>query len=371
MLHQLATGGRFPPQVFESVKRALDPQGRAARFTISAEVHPALAGIIGRCLSRDPTARYANAGDLAAAVERLLAEPLPQRPHARRRQIVALVGLAAIASIIGLVVFYEKPASAIQMVNGRAVVHLDPRLNFHWIPPGEFWMGSPPSESERLPDERRHRVRIERGFYLLQTEVPQWLYQQVMGTNPSRYQRDDGDLPVETVTWHDAIDFCEKYSKQTGRRVRLPTEAEWEYACRAGSNTKYSFGEERAMMVRYGNFADRSSAVPGHSMDLDDGYPNTAPIHSFLTNAWGLVQMQGNVWEWCLNPYEPYPLDDGVAVDRVLAVFPAAPFAAVARGGSWYDDLSSLRCANRCAIYSTTKESTLGFRIVLEEMAQP
>jgi serine/threonine protein kinase len=373
MLHQLATGGRFPPQVFESVKRALDPTGRESRFTISAEVHPALAAIIGRCLARKPDARYESAGALADAVERFLAEPAPRRPHARRRWLIAAIAaIAAIALATGLAAFYKKPVSAIQLVNGRSVLHLDRGLNFHWIPPGEFWMGSPLSESERLPDERRHRIRIERGFYILQTEVPQWLYQKVMGTNPSKYQRDDGQLPVESVTWHDAVAFCKAYSKQTGYRVRLPTEAEWEYACRAGTSTKYSFGDDREMMVRYGNFADRSSVKnPGRSLDLDDGCPITAPVHTYLTNAWGLVQMQGNVWEWCLNPYDPYPLEGGVSVDRVPAVLPVAPFAAVARGGSWYDDISSLRCANRCAIESTTRECTLGFRIVCEEMAQP
>ena len=376
MLHQLATGGRFPPQVFESVKRALEPRpdwtDRRTKLSMSPEVHPALAGIIGRCLSRDPSARHASAGALADAVEHFLAEPpATPRPGVRRRLAALLVVLFIVAIAALSVSLVTRPREAVAMVNGRPMLHPDPRLNFIWIPEGTFLMGSPLNEDGRLSDERLHRVKIEHGFYMMQTEVPQWLYQDVMGTNPSKWRSNDGMLPVETVTWKDAMDFCEAFSKRIGRRVRLPTEAEWEYACRAGTSTKYSFGDDERVMVRYGNFADRSSVTnPHRNRGLDDGSPRTTTVHQYLSSPWSLVQMHGNVWEWCLDEYAPYPLGDGVTVDQIPLSFSSRTFFAVARGGSWYDDITALRSANRCAILSTTKESTLGFRIICEEDAQ-
>jgi len=176
---------------------------------------------------------------------------------------------------------------------------------------------------------------------------------------------------VESVTWYEAMEFCQLYSQQTGRTIRLPTEGEWEYACRAGSNTIYSFGDDPRLAPRYANFADRSNPrIPDANMELDDGAPNTAQVYAaYLANGWGFVQMHGNVWEWCETTYEPYPNspDSVVTIDRVPATQPAVPFSAVARGGSFYDTLSSLRCANRCAIPAETREVTVGFRVVCED----
>ena len=162
------------------------------------------------------------------------------------------------------------------------------------IPAGEFLMGSPESDSD-APDEEKpqHKVRISKPFYLGVTEVTQEQYERVMGENPSRF-KGDPQRPVEKVSWEDAVAFCRKLSEKEGRTYRLPTEAEWEYACRAGSQTKWSFGDD-------------DSALKEYAWYLDNADSTTHPVAQKKPNAWGLYDMHGNVWEWCQDWYGDVP----------------------------------------------------------------
>ena len=172
------------------------------------------------------------------------------------------------------------------------------------IPKGTFMMGSPESEKGRYENETEHEVTISKDYYLGVYEVTQAQYEKVMGNNPSHFQgaivgNENADLPVENVPWHDAVEFCKKLSelpeeKKAGRVYRLPTEAQWEYACRAGSKTAYSFDDEEGLLPVYGWFY-RNSSDRTHTVGLLE------------PNAWGLYDMHGNVWEWCSDWHEKYP----------------------------------------------------------------
>jgi formylglycine-generating enzyme required for sulfatase activity len=159
------------------------------------------------------------------------------------------------------------------------------------IPPGEFLMGSPESEADRLGDETQHLVRITKPFYLSVHEVTQQQYEKVMGKNPSSHKGDT--KPVEMVNWDEAVAFCGKLSDEEGVEYRLPTEAEWEYACRAGTTTAWCFGDDASGIGEYAWYKDNSKDI-------------THSVGGLKPNAWGLYDMHGNVWEWCQDWYGDY-----------------------------------------------------------------
>jgi formylglycine-generating enzyme required for sulfatase activity len=222
--------------------------------------------------------------------------------------------------------------------------------------PVEFQMGSPEDEEGREPDEVLHTVRLTRSILMGAYEVTQAEYQRVMGENPSYFaptgkgaeQISDVDhrtLPVDSVSYEDAVTFCEQLSKAraetaAGRRYRLPTEAEWEYSCRAGSKSPYGV---------IGPFANRGSKG------------RTVPVGSYKSNPFGLFDTYGNVWEWCQDYYGPYPA--GPLTD------PAGPQRGtqrILRGGSWQDDPSASRAAYREHLEPTKRTNTDGLRVVCE-----
>ncbi|MCY2926365.1 MAG: formylglycine-generating enzyme family protein, partial [Planctomycetota bacterium] len=185
------------------------------------------------------------------------------------------------------------------------------------IPAGKFMMGSPETEKDRQPDEGpQHEVTISKPFYMGVYEVTQAQYEAVMGTNPSAFKGSEN--PVEQVSWDDAVEFCKALSAKTGKAVRLPTEPQWEYACRAGTKTRFGFGDDDTDLRDYAWFS-------GHSLS------KTHPVGEQEPNAWGLYDMHGNVWEWCSDYYaDSYanakttdPQGPGSGTDRVL------------RGGGW------------------------------------
>jgi formylglycine-generating enzyme required for sulfatase activity len=207
-----------------------------------------------------------------------------------------------------------------------------------WCPPGTFMMGSPASEilyDRAKEDEVQHQVTLTKGFWMAKTEVTQEQWISVMGYNPSLHKSEK--LPVEQVSWEDCMEFCQK----TG--LDLPTEAEWEYACRAGTAGPYAGNGTLEDMAWYSGNSELVTHTVGQKRP----------------NAWGLYDMHGNVWEWCADWYDDYPSDPetdptgaGSGYNRVL------------RGGSYWHDASSCRSALRRRRYPDSRDGFNGFRPV-------
>jgi len=214
------------------------------------------------------------------------------------------------------------------------------------IPAGQFDMGSPPLGRDRLPCEKIHRVQITRPFYIGKYPVTQDEWQAVMGANPSRFH--GARLPVEQVSWHDCRRFAEKARARGGSALALPTEAQWEYACRAGAKTRFCF-------------ADADANLDEHAWYNANSADTIHPVGEKQPNAWGLHDLHGNVWEWCSDWYELSYYDSSPERD------PEGPTAGgerVARGGSWRDHPSRTRCADRLGLVPSHKDACLGFRLV-------
>lgn len=211
-------------------------------------------------------------------------------------------------------------------------------LNMVWIPAGTFTMGSPHTEADRYDDERQHEVTLSRGFWLGQFEVTQELWERVMRSNISWYK--GADRPAENVSWDDSQVFIEKLNRLVrGGGFRLPTEAEWEYACRAGTTGSHA-GMLDAMAWYGGNAGG-----------------TTQPVGTKQPNAWGLYDMHGNVWEWCQDWFGEYP---GEVTD------PSGPPSGsnrVYRGGCWFNRDRDCRSALRWAYHPSYRDYDLGFRL--------
>jgi len=243
----------------------------------------------------------------------------------------------------------NEPANAPTPAAGRAPRAGDVLVNsigmkLAYVPPGKFMMGSPADEPGRHKDETRHPVTITNGFYIGVTEVTQAQYRAVMGFNPSETKGDD--LPVSKVSWHNATAFCKKLSRAGGRTYRLPTEAEWEYACRAGAAGPFA-GSGRIDEM-------------GWHMDNSDERPH--PVARKSPNAWGLVDMHGNAMEWCAD----WCRRDLGAAPATDPASPAAGKQRVARGGSWGHFARACRSAARASYNPAYQLRHLGLRVVME-----
>jgi formylglycine-generating enzyme required for sulfatase activity len=234
-------------------------------------------------------------------------------------------------------------------------------MAFALIPAGAFMMGSPPGEPNRDKDEIQHAVTIRKPFYMLTTEVTREQWWAVMG-KPLFRRRGGENNPVVKVSWFDCAEFIEKLNARKDGTYRLPTEAEWEYACRAGSQEAYAFGEtiscDRAM---YGNNPLKSEECIRYIKKMGLPVDACAPVKSYPPNAWGLYDMHGNVWEWCGDWYGAYP--SGAVSDPTG---PDAGEAKVRRGGSWFKHGWQCRSANRNYAHAGSRLRNLGFRIVRE-----
>jgi formylglycine-generating enzyme required for sulfatase activity len=234
---------------------------------------------------------------------------------------------------------------------------------FRWLEPGRFWMGSPDNEPEREAwgKETLHEVRLSKGFWLADTAVTQELWQFVMrGDNPAQCK--GHERPVENVTWHNVQHFLQRLNAMVpGLNARLPTEAEWEYACRAGSTTPFAFGSQiTPEQVNYNGAFPYYSGVKGLFRR------QTVPVKSLPANAWGLYEMHGNLWEWC----QDWWLDD---LGYDAARDPQGPENGefrVVRGGSWFLGGKGVRSAVRGRFTPEFCNDRLGFRIARDHEAE-
>jgi formylglycine-generating enzyme required for sulfatase activity len=229
-------------------------------------------------------------------------------------------------------------------------------MKFVRIPPGTFMIGSPPIEPGHAFNEAQHQVTLTKEFYMQTTEVTQAQWKEVMGNNPSRFNKCGDDCPVENVSWNDVQNFVHKLNQREGSGIyRLPTEAEWEYAARAGTKTAFAFGQ--CLSTDHANY---DGNYPVSECAKGEFRNKPVPVGSFSPNSWGLFDMHGNVWEWCQDWYKIYPSDS--------VTDPAGPpkgSSRLHRGGSWFSGAGPCRSANRNFSSPEERKFDLGLRVVM------
>lgn len=239
---------------------------------------------------------------------------------------------------------YKKARAARPVITGEINIVSLPKgitLEMVWIPPGEFFMGSPDNETGRSDSESpRHQVTITRGFWMGRYPVTQEQWAAVMDVNAS-----NGKLPAEQVSWNDCQEFIRRLNEQGEGTYRLPTEAEWEYACRAGTTTAWFFGKHAAPLDDYA-WHDGNSEGKMH------------PIGEKQSNTWGLYDMYGNVWEWCRDWSGDYS-----AEAQTDPTGPETGECRVLRGGNWYSNKNNCRSASRSNNTPGSRIFGGGFRI--------
>ncbi|WP_207691606.1 SUMF1/EgtB/PvdO family nonheme iron enzyme [Desulfonema limicola] len=227
-------------------------------------------------------------------------------------------------------------------------------MKFVYIEPGSFMMGSPENEPGRDSDETRHRVTLTKGFYMQTTEVTQGQWRAVMGSSPSYFKNCGDNCPVETVSWEYVQEFIKKLNRKEGiDKYRLPTEAEWEYSARAGNKTAFANGQITEKECGKEPNLDKMGWYCGNAGS------KTHPVGQKKPNDWGLYDMHGNVYEWCMDWKSDYPSGD--------VIDPAGPSegsSRVYRGGAWSRYAQSCRSANRSSNLPGKRNSRLGFRLL-------
>jgi formylglycine-generating enzyme required for sulfatase activity/tRNA A-37 threonylcarbamoyl transferase component Bud32 len=313
------------------------------------EVSAQTAALIDRCLQKQADKRFGDADDLLDALK------------AARTALENLAGTIIRPKSAPL-----APPSAANNTGGPAAIGASGNLGacpsldlgggvtlaLAQIPAGEFLMGSPPSEVGRSANEIQHKVTLTRPVFMSSCQITQTQYQQVMGVNPSEFT--DPDNPVENVSWDDAQEFCRRVSAKTGKLLRLPTEAEWEHACRAGTTTPFHFGD--TISVEQANYDGNFTYGNGQKGIYRQ---KTTPAGSFPPNNWGLHDMHANIWEWCQDWYAPYTAD--------AVTDPRGPETGkfrVMRGGSWNYRPALCRSATRYWDPPHERSSRRGFRVV-------
>jgi formylglycine-generating enzyme required for sulfatase activity/tRNA A-37 threonylcarbamoyl transferase component Bud32 len=397
------------------------PDPRVLNKTIPAEV----AALIAKAMAKDRDQRYASADEMledlerARAGQRLLhvaARPLegappapagasagstPRRtgsthsaPGAHIDPLMFKLGALVATILVLYAVWYSvqggiKPVHASTQEQGwpdaegsdgngkwRDLLAGAARARFRFLPAGTFAMGSPKGEAGRDELEVPHQVTISHGFWMMDSECTQALYQEITGANPSRHQ--GGELPVEQVTWDEAGKFCVALNLRFPRlAARLPTEAEWEYACRAGGSGPFDDGSAPEAQGWYaqGPLSDAWRSEPREAREIEarraaerDPKQGTHEVRRRAPNRWGLYDMHGNVQEWCsdawdgLAAYGEQSLTDPLGADGRLSI---------CRGGSWFQGSERARAAARSGRGPREARDDLGFRVALDAAAPP
>ena len=251
-----------------------------------------------------------------------------------------ILGIAMVLYLVGALTVAAqevKPRKAEVIDLGK-----DVKLEMVLILAGEFKMGLPTTEVG-YEDKTQHKVTLTKPFYMGKYEVTQGQWESVMGNNPSYFK--GAKLPVTDVSWDDSQDFIKKLNEKTNGDYRLPTEAEWEYACRAGTTTAYSFGDN----------------ITAKNANYNFGVKIVKPVAvgGYKPNAFGLYDMHGNVWEWCEDWYAAYPKESVIDPKG-----PATGRRRVLRGGSFFSDASDVRSSARFYNELTSRDGSFGFRMV-------
>jgi len=264
----------------------------------------------------------------------------------------------------------EKAAAVTEAEEGKPFTIADLGLTVLPIPAGRFTMGSPSTEADRGSDEGPQTSVALRAFWLGKTEVTQGQWQALMGSNPSHYKGEA--LPVETVSWDEAMEFCRKLTareREAGRLpdgyiCTLPTEAQWEYACRAGTTTAHAGDLDAMAWYRENSGVTKTENKKTKSFDYNYEKGKTHAVGSKQANVWGLQDMHGNVWEWCLDWYAD-KLPGGSSSDPTG---PASGSGRVLRGGGWDDSADGCRSAYRGGDGPGNRYRNLGFRLALSSV---
>lgn len=226
-------------------------------------------------------------------------------------------------------------------------------MEFVLIHPGRFMMGSPENEAGRYPGEILHAVNLTNAFYMQTTEVTQAQWTLLMGKNPSSHKRCGENCPVEQVSWDDVQKFIQELNRKEGTdKYRLPTEAEWEYACRAGSTKAFPNGNITDLGCERDENLDTIGWYCGNSNNM------IHPVAQKRPNAWGLYDMTGNVQEWCQDWFGVYPYDEVTNPKG-----PPSGSYRVMRGGVWYSPARDCRCASRFGSPPRYRFRHIGFRL--------
>ncbi|WP_353853252.1 SUMF1/EgtB/PvdO family nonheme iron enzyme, partial [Microcystis sp. M49636_WE2] len=282
--------------------------------------------------------------------------PIPPQRWSRRKVLITfgLFTVGTVASNIFAQLFRQNPTPPSPSPRPLAPPFTENlpngvTLEMVGLPAGQFLMGSPDSDPDARDNEKpQHQVKVN-SFAIGKYPVTQAQYQAVMGTNPSRFQNNPQN-PVEDVSWNDAQAFCQKLSQITGKTYRLPTEAEWEYACRAGTTTRFYFGDDANQLGDYAWYKGNSQQT-------------THPVGQKKPNAWGLYDMSGNVWEWCEDDWHDNYI--GAPKDGSAWLKNGNDNRSPLRGGSWYNVPANCRSAYRNFTYRPDYSLINdGFRVV-------
>ena len=248
-----------------------------------------------------------------------------------------ILGIAMVLGLVGAltVMAQEVKPGKVEVID----LGKDVKLEMVLVPAGKFKMGSPASEKGRSDDETQHEVTLTKPFYMGKYEVTQEQWESVMGNSPSSRTK-GAKLPVTNVSWEDCQEFIKKLNEKTSGGYRLPTEAEWEYSCRAGTTTAYSYGD---------NLTKSDANIDGDSIKA---------VGSYRPNAFGLYDMHGNVWEWCNDWYGS--LQDGEVKDPKGT---ATGEYRVLRGGSFNSSGSRVRSSARGVVTPTYRFDSNGLRL--------